>query len=86
MIQTQPGKLEAYFFPPVNVPPYKDVVCYITHTYLPYKRYLPTQVGELNVISRLGLKPEVTKEDVVTALKQFGKDDSFYTLMAPYHK
>ncbi len=53
-----PGKLEAYFFPKVNVPPYnKDLS---------------------GTITRLGLKPGVSKEEVIQRLKHFGQDDSMY--------
>ncbi len=41
-------------------------------------------MGELNVITRLGLKPETTKDDVINALSKFGEDDSFYSLMNVY--
>ncbi|XP_065188015.1 uncharacterized protein LOC135818546 isoform X1 [Sycon ciliatum] len=56
-----PGKLEAYFFPPLNVPPYNLELS--------------------NVITRLGLKPDTTQEDVVKCLKRFGEDDSMYQLL-----
>jgi hypothetical protein len=54
------GKLEAYFFPPTNVPPYN------------------THFGK--TITRLGLKPNTTKEQVIEKLKQFGKSDDMYEL------
>jgi D-glycero-beta-D-manno-heptose 1-phosphate adenylyltransferase len=55
------GKLEAYFFPPVHVPPYN------------------ANFGK--AISRLGLKPDTTKEMFIERLKNFGKDDSMYELL-----
>lgn len=55
-----PGKLEAYFFPPVNVPPYNK------------------DFGR--VITRLGLKPDTTKEQLKNAIKEFGKSDMAYSL------
>ena len=55
-----PGKLEAYFFPPVNIPPYNK------------------NFGE--VITRLGLKPQITKEEFIEAVKKFGIDDKIYSL------
>ncbi|MEK6616868.1 MAG: ARMT1-like domain-containing protein, partial [Bacteroidota bacterium] len=55
-----PGKLEAYFFPPVNV--------------LPYNK----DFGR--VITRLGLKPDTTKEHLKNAIKEFGKSDIAYSL------
>jgi D-glycero-beta-D-manno-heptose 1-phosphate adenylyltransferase len=48
-----PGKLEAYFFPPVT-----------------------QEFGA--VVTRLGLRSDVSKEEVVTALAKFGQDDSLY--------
>lgn len=66
LVQSQPGKLEAYFFPPLNVAPYDTIV------------------GELKPITRLGLKPGVTQEQCVEALKKFGQTDAFYELMQPY--
>ncbi len=59
-----PGKLEAYFFPPVTVPPYNKTI------------------GK--TITRLGIKPDVTKETFITALTQFGKNDDMYTLCNVY--
>lgn len=53
-----PGKLEAYFFPPVNVPPYN------------------ADFG--TVITRLGLKPDVSREQVKAALQTFGASDELY--------
>lgn len=55
-----PGKLEAYFFPRVHVPPYN------------------TNFGK--TITRLGLKPIVTKEEFTEKLKEFGKSDAIYDL------
>jgi len=55
------GKLEAYFFPPLDVPPYN------------------MDLGE--VTTRLGLKPATTKTQCLKCLKQFGIDDSMYTLL-----
>lgn len=61
---TNRGKLEAYFFPPLDIPPYS------------------AKVG--TVISRLGLKPNVTREEFTAALGHFGKDDKMYELCNPY--
>lgn len=58
------GKLEAYFFPPVSVPPYNK------------------DFG--TVITRLGLKPTTTKEEVVEGLKQFGVTDEMYLKLNQY--
>lgn len=54
-----PGKLEAYFFPPVNISPYNQ------------------DLGK--VITRLGLRPDVKKEEFLKAIKAFGKEDNTYT-------
>src|SRR3989338_6122610 len=59
-----PGKLEAYFFPPVDVPPYKQ------------------NFGK--TITRLGLKPTVSKEQGRQNLKMFGKSDGMYELCNIY--
>lgn len=59
-----PGKLEAYFFPPVDIPPYNQ------------------NFG--TVKTRLGLKPEITKEEIKEALKKFGEDDYIYDLCKVY--
>lgn len=59
-----PGKLEAYFFLPVDVPPYNR------------------DLGR--VISRLGLKPDTTREDVLVALREFGASDAMYALGVAY--
>jgi len=62
------GKLEAYFFPPVD-----DTTCYAG------------KVAEADkVITRLGLKPDVSREQVRAALDKFGQDDSLYHLMQVY--
>ncbi len=58
------GKLEAYFFPPVNVSPYNQNLS--------------------RAITRLGLKSNLSKEEVAEKLKQFGQDDSMYELCNPY--
>ncbi len=58
------GKLEAYFFPPVNVSPYNQNLS--------------------RTITRLGLKSDFSKSEVVEKLKQFGKDDSIYELCNIY--
>ncbi len=55
-----PGKLEAYFFPPLDLPPYHQ--------------------NPGRVISRLGIRPHVTKEDVLAALREFGNSDAMYAL------
>jgi hypothetical protein len=54
------GKLEAYFFPPLDVPPYN------------------TRLD--SVISRLGLRPEVTPAMLLDGVRRFGQDDSAYQL------
>lgn len=59
-----PGKLEAYFFPPVDVAPYKR------------------DLGP--VITRLGLRPDVTKERVLAAMREFGRSDALYSLGVAY--
>lgn len=59
-----PGKLEAYFFPPVDVPPYR------------------AHLGR--VITRLGLRPGTTREQVLTALREFGRSDAMYALGSVY--
>ena len=59
-----PGKLEAYFFPPIDVPPY-------------HKNF-----G--HVVTRLGIKPETTREEFKRSLQQFGKSDQMYTLLNVY--
>ena len=59
-----PGKLEAYFFPPVDVPPYH------------------ADLGR--VVTRLGLRPGATKEQVRVAIDQFGRSDDLYALGAVY--
>ncbi|MCR4333504.1 MAG: hypothetical protein NUV60_00565 [Patescibacteria group bacterium] len=56
----KPGKSEAYFFPPTDIPPYNK---------------------KLSVITRIGLKEGVTKEDIKQRLHSFGKDDSMYELL-----
>ena len=58
------GKTEAYFFPPVSVPPYNLTL--------------------ESVKTRLGLKPDVEKEEVLKGLKQFGRADDLYTLLTEY--
>ncbi|WP_324716597.1 hypothetical protein U7230_14795 [Carboxydochorda subterranea] len=55
-----PGKLEAYFFPPVDVPPYNR------------------QLGR--VITRLGVRPGVTFDQVLAATREFGVSDAMYAL------
>eukprot|EP00927_Polykrikos_kofoidii_P048746 TRINITY_DN42960_c0_g1_i1.p1 TRINITY_DN42960_c0_g1~~TRINITY_DN42960_c0_g1_i1.p1 ORF type:complete len:572 (-),score=78.25 TRINITY_DN42960_c0_g1_i1:112-1827(-) len=62
------GKLEAYFFPPVD-----ESTVYAGKVANPDK-----------VITRLGLRPEVTREEVRAAMDNFGKDDSMYGLMKVY--
>ena len=59
-----PGKSEAYFFPPTNVPPYN--------------------LNLTGIKTRLGLKPGVTKEQVLKYLKEFGISDNLYTLLNEY--
>ena len=59
-----PGKSEAYFFPPTNMPPYN--------------------LDLSGTKTRLGLKPGVSKEQVVKHLKEFGKTDNLYKLLNEY--
>lgn len=59
-----PGKLEAYFFPPVDVPPYN------------------ADLGR--VVTRLGLKPGTTKEQVKAAIEKFGQSDEMYAYGVEY--
>jgi len=59
-----PGKSEAYFFPPTNMPPYN--------------------LDLTGTITRLGLKPGVSKDEVVNGLKKFGKNDDLYKLLNVY--
>ena len=60
----KPGKLEAYFFPPLDIPPYNK------------------DLGK--VISRLGLKKDISKEKFKIALNEFAKSDLMYTLLQEY--
>lgn len=62
------GKLEAYFFPPID-----ETTVYAGKVAEPDK-----------VITRLGLRPEITREEVRAALDKFGEDDSLYGLMNVY--
>lgn len=55
------GKTEAYFFPPLDVPPYN------------------LKLGMVK--TRLGLQSCTTKEEVLKALKQFGRYDDLYSLL-----
>lgn len=64
----QEGKLEAYFFPPVD-----DSTVYAGS--------IPESE---QVITRLGLMPGVTKEQVRAALDKFGVDDELYSLLQVY--
>jgi hypothetical protein len=59
-----PGKLEAYFFPPVDIPPYCQ--------------------NWGRVYTRLGLRPDTKKEEVIAALKEFGVSDRLYGLGQVY--
>ena len=59
-----PGKSEAYFFPPTNIPPYN--------------------LDLSGTKTRLGLKPGVSKEQVIKYLKEFGKNDDLYKLLNEY--
>lgn len=54
------GKLEAYFFPPLDVPPYNLKLS--------------------GVVSRFGLRADVTPEQVMQSFTKFGLDDSLYSL------
>ncbi|KAL6044939.1 Mannose-6-phosphate isomerase [Balamuthia mandrillaris] len=67
-----PGKLEAYFFPPVkSVPPY----CH---------RFEEKKEDWGRVVSRLGLVEGTTKEQLVAAVGRFALDDSLYALCNEY--
>lgn len=46
--------------------------------------YNKTQTEFGKVVTRLGLKPTITKEQFLHALKSFGKDDVMYTLLNEY--
>jgi hypothetical protein len=59
------GKNEAYFFPPLDVPPYNRTTI-------------------RDATTRLGVKPNVTKEQALEALHHFAIDDSFYDLLNEY--
>jgi len=59
-----PGKSEAYFFPPTNIPPYN--------------------LDLSGTKTRLGLKPGVSKEQLVKCLQGFGKSDDLYKLLNEY--
>ena len=59
-----PGKSEAYFFPPTNIPPYN--------------------LDLTGTITRLGLKSDVSKCQLVNGLKDFGKNDNLYKLLNVY--
>lgn len=56
-----PGKLEAYFFPPLDVQPYNMTLD--------------------GVISRLGVRPDVPRTDVLSAMEEFGASDRLYSLL-----
>lgn len=58
------GKTEAYFFPPLDVPPYN------------------LDLGPVK--TRLGLRPGVTKGEVLAALRQFGLNDDLYLHLSEY--
>lgn len=62
------GKLEAYFFPPVD----ETTV------------YAGKVANADKVITRLGLRPEITKDQVRSALDGFGQNDDLYSLMNVY--
>jgi hypothetical protein len=64
-ITGKPGKMEAYFFPPLDMTPYN-------------------RTSTANIKTRLGLKPYITKQDVLHKLKMFGIDDSFYDILSEY--
>lgn len=59
------GKTEAYFFPPVDVPPYNMQLS--------------------SVKTRLGLKPDTTPDQVLSALNRFGISDDMYNLLNVFH-
>ncbi|XP_064381974.1 uncharacterized protein LOC135330924 [Halichondria panicea] len=58
------GKTEAYFFPPLDVPPYN------------------MELGPVK--TRLGLRPDVTKDKVLSSLRHFGENDNLYPLLNEY--
>ena len=63
------GKLEAYFFPPVDVPP--------------YSRRVPDLAASdaAPVVTRLGLATDAKPDDVVRRMAAFGRDDSMYAAL-----
>ena len=56
-----PGKVEAYFFPPLDVPPYNMKLS--------------------GVFSRLGVRPDVSRDKVLAAMEEFGATDTLYSLL-----
>ena len=60
----KPGKLEAYFFPPTDLPPYN--------------------CRPDSVVTRLGLRPGVKQEEVLEAIRLFGRSDALYSLLTAY--
>ena len=60
----RPGKVEAYFYPPLDAPPYN------------------TNVGR--IMTRIGFKQDVSKEEFKSRLFRFARDDSMYDLLRQY--
>ncbi len=57
-----PGKLEAYFYPPIHLEP--------------HVLELPRAV-----VTRLGVRSDVSKDDVLSAIHDFGTSDRLYSLL-----
>ena len=55
-----PGKYEAYYFLPVDVPPYR------------------LDLRGERVITRLGVQPQVSQEEFLSRMREFGKSDALY--------
>ena len=60
----RPGKVEAYFFPPLDKPPFNASVD--------------------RTITRIGLRPDVSKEQFKRRLIRFARDDSMFELLQEY--
>jgi len=62
-----PGKYEAYYFPPLDVPPWNNALS-----------------SPKGIVTRLGLRPDVSKEEVLRALREFGTADRLYGMLNTY--
>ncbi len=60
--QVGPGKLEAYFYPPLDLPPYAVPL-------------------EKPVVTRLGVRSDVSKDTLLAAMHDFGVNDGLYALL-----